>query len=58
MEKDRKGVSGALGVLQTAVVLRVIRKKVTLEKGLEMKELSTHVWEERSRQMEHQVQRP
>ena len=43
MEKDRKGVSGALGVLQTAVVLRVIRKKVTLEKGLEMKELSTHM---------------
>lgn len=29
---------------QTALVIRVMRKKVTLEKGLAMKELITHVW--------------
>lgn len=28
---------------QTALVIRVMRKKVTLEKGLEMKELITHM---------------
>jgi len=30
-------------VEQTALVIRVMRKKVTLEKGLEMKELITHM---------------
>lgn len=46
------------GRLQTAVALRVIRK-VTLEKGLEMKELSTHMsGEGRSRQMEHRCKGP
>lgn len=47
------------GGLQTAVALRVIRKKATLEKGLEMKELSTHMsGEGRSRQMEHRRKGP
>lgn len=44
---------------ETAMEIGVIRKRVTLKKGFEMGELSTHVsGEEHSRQMEHQVQKP